>query len=129
MIDVVAQLGHFLRETQCLSCFTFQHTSAQNPWSACKPVIGGDLTAIDGKPESPRNYAEQYGSICQGHPGLRLLVSRTARNAMMAVECGDSLSRPAVPAPRKMTVAVQNASDKVIAANAMQNPNGFDQLP
>jgi hypothetical protein len=28
-----------------------------------------------------------------------------------------------------MTVAVQNASDEVIAANASQNPNGFDQLP
>ena len=96
---------------------------------SAKGVIGGDVTAIDGKPEGPRTYVEQYGSIGQVHPGLRLLVSRTARNAMMAAQCGDSLSRPAIPAPRKMAVAVQNASDEVIAANTGQNPDGFNQLP
>lgn len=92
-------------------------------------MIGGDITAIDGKPESPGTYVEQYGSIGQVHPGSPLLVSRTARNAMMAAQCCDWLSRPAIPAPRNMTVAVQNASDEVIAANASQNSNRFDQLP
>jgi len=31
--------------------------------------------------------------------------------------------------PADNPFAVQNASDQVIAANASQNPNGFDQLP
>jgi hypothetical protein len=89
-------------------------------------MIGGDIAAIDGKLESSRTYVEQSGGIGQVHPGSRLLFIRLiARDAMMAAQCGDSLSRPAIPAPSEMTIAVQNASDEVIAANASQNPNGF----
>jgi hypothetical protein len=31
-------------------------------------MIGGDIAAIDGKPESSRTYVEQSGGIGQVHP-------------------------------------------------------------
>jgi hypothetical protein len=93
-------------------------------------VVGRDIATINGKPEGSRTYVEQSSGIGQVHPRLwLLLVSLIAGNAMMAAQCGDSLSRPAIPASGEMTVAVQNASDEVIVANASQNTNGFDQLP
>jgi hypothetical protein len=89
-------------------------------------MICGDVSAIDGEPESFRTDAEQSGGIGQVHPGSRLLfVWLIARNAMMAAQCGNSLSRPAVPAPGKMTITVQNAGDQIITADTSQNPNGF----
>jgi len=89
-------------------------------------MIRGGIAAIDGKPESSRTYVEQSGGIGQVHPrSLWRLVSLRARNAMLAAQCGDSLSGSASPASRNTTIAVQNASDEVIAANASQDPNGF----
>ena len=82
-------------------------------------MIGGDIAAIDGKPESSRTYVEQSGGIGQVHPRLLLLLlAFIARDVMMAAQRGDSFPRPAIPAPCKTTIAVQNARDEVIAANA-----------
>ena len=47
---------------------------------------------------------------------------------MMAAQCGDSLSRPAIPTAGKLPIAVQNASDEVIAADTSQDNNAFYQL-
>jgi hypothetical protein len=48
-------------------------------------VVGRDIAAINGKPESSRTYVEQSSGIGQVHPRLLLLlVSLIARNAMMA---------------------------------------------
>src|SRR5437667_4153475 len=51
-------------------------------------------------------YVEQSG-VAQVHPRSLLLVSLIRRNAITAAQCSDSLSCSAIPAPRKMTVAVQ----------------------
>jgi hypothetical protein len=48
-------------------------------------VLGRDIAAIYGKPESSRTYVEQSSGIGQVHPRLLLLiVALIARNAMMA---------------------------------------------
>jgi hypothetical protein len=96
---------------QCLTRFTLQHIPADNPWPICKRMVGGEIAAIDGEPESFRAYVEQGGGISQVHPLLLLwLVGLMARNAMMAAQRGDPLSRPTVSAPSKMTITVQNAA-------------------
>ncbi len=69
-------------------------------------MIGSNLAAIDGKPESSRTHIEQGGGICEVHPCSRLFVSLVGRNAMMAAQCSDSLSRPAISASGKMTIPV-----------------------
>ena len=47
---------------------------------------------------------------------------------MMAAQCGDSLSRPAISPPGKTTITVQDAGNEIITADTSQNRNGFDQL-
>ena len=55
---------------QSLSRFALQGISADHPWSIRKRMIGGDVAAIDGQPESSRTDAEQSGGIGgQVHPG------------------------------------------------------------
>jgi hypothetical protein len=46
-----------------LSWFAFEHVTAEHPWSICQRVVGSNIAAIDGKPQSPRIYTEQSGSI------------------------------------------------------------------
>ena len=47
---------------------------------------------------------------------------------MMAAQCSDSLARPPVAAAGKMAVAVQDTGDHIIAANAGQDCDRFNQL-
>ena len=69
-------------------------------------MIGSNLAAINSKSESSRTDIEQSGGICEVHPWSGLFVSLVGRNAMMAAQCSDSLSRPAVSASGKMTIPV-----------------------
>lgn len=92
-------------------------------------MVGGDITAINGQPESPGTDVEQGGGIRQVHPRLLVRIGGLiARNAMMAAQRGDPLSRPTVASPGEVTITVQNAGDELVTADASQNRNGFDQL-
>ena len=92
-------------------------------------MVGGDLAAVDGKPESSRTDVEQSGGIRQVHPRLLWqIVGLITSNAMMAAQRGNPLSCPTVAAPGKLTITVQNAGDEIVTANASQNGNGFYQL-
>ena len=111
---------------QCLSRFALQSISADHPWSIRKRMICGDVSAIDGEPESSRTDVEKIGGIGQVHPGSRLLfVWLITRNTMMAAQCGNPLSRPTVPAPGKMTIPVENTGDEIITADTSQDPHSF----
>jgi len=114
---------------QRLSRFTLQDISADNPWSSGKRVVGVDIAAVDGKPESSRTDVEQRGGIRQVHPRLLWQIGGLiTSNAMMAAQRRNSLSCPTVAAPGKLTITVQNAGNEIVTANASQNGNGFYQL-
>jgi hypothetical protein len=54
---------------QSLSRFSLQGITADHPWPIRKRMIGGDVAAIDGEPESSRTDAEQSSDIGQVHAG------------------------------------------------------------
>jgi len=47
---------------QSLSRFALQSISSDHSWSVCKRMIGGNIAAIDGEPESSRTDVEKSGA-------------------------------------------------------------------
>ncbi len=122
-------LGVIWRARRGFSRFAFETRPAEDPRTVGERMDGVDLTVLCGPPECLGGDVKKPGGLGQVEPGLNAVGRRAMdRDPVVGSQRGHPLPCPAIAVAGDQTVTVQKPRDQIVAGDADQQADGFDDI-